>query len=271
MELSQFWPAIETFLGPIASAIAGAIVARWGTSLPHRRLWGLGGGGTVVFALATSAIEETDDYFRAMTGTGQVRALARLTPSIESGYGKRVERMVFLSEELKMRQELVENHLVVLGGAKNNSWTKECIDHLYERTGFRYIEDGNTMEFDGKIFNSKAEREAQRLDQENLAAKRKAQTNPKGFEKKIDRDYCVLISAVNHFNKIDASKRLFVFAGAHTYGVDGSAQLFTRHIIRRWFRPREFIALAEVQVTMGGIYNMRILKMKKLAKPKKEA
>lgn len=261
VDIERLWQVAQVVLGPIMSAVAGAIALRLGTSIPHRRLWKLRNRGPIVFALATSSIEETDDYFRAMTGTGQVRALARLTPSLQSAYHNAVDRQVFLSEELKMRQELVENHLVLLGGAKNNHWTRECVAGLFDRTGFRYVEDGNTMEFEGKLYNSKGEREAAKIEQNANTSGAKA---TKGFEKKIDRDWCVLICAQNPYNKIDKTKRLFVVAGAHTYGVDGAASLMTRYLIRKWFRPREYIAFAEVKVTTGGIYDMRLIKLKRL-------
>ncbi|MBL8530851.1 MAG: hypothetical protein JNK94_03880 [Hyphomonadaceae bacterium] len=258
-EAERHWRLVELAVPSAAATIAGAVAARTWAALPHRRLWKFGARDPVTFALATSDVKDTGDYMRAMTGSGQVRALSHINASLSLAYGAREDRHVFLSAELEMKQELLHHHLLLLGGAKNNRWTAQCVEDLYPVTNFRFVEDLNTMELDGKLYNSKADREKAKADQQ--------QTTPatRPFEKRIDRDYCVVIAAPNPYNP---EKRVMVFAGAHTYGTEGSATLFTRTLRRRWRQPRNFIAFAEFGVSQGGLYGCKLIAYRTLPKLK---
>jgi hypothetical protein len=94
---------------------------------------------TPAIVVATSEIVQT----RPMTGIGQVRGIALLTPTIQQAYGEHVSSYrVLMSSECDLRDERLAEDLVTIGGPKTNVVTRDVLERLSLPAGYGIASDG---------------------------------------------------------------------------------------------------------------------------------
>jgi hypothetical protein len=244
-QVLQILQAFGFVVQPVVFGIGGAIATVIGNRLPHRLLWRLTDPNSVVYCIATSGNFDEGIYMRPMTGIGQVRALSFIWPSIRTAYWQAHESSIVLSQDITASH--LKGDVVTLGGPNTNSITKEALEFLYPKTGFRFlkIEGVNSIEFGGEQIRPTVEPDP---------------NSPSHSQ--IRKDYAVVICAESPFSE---DRRLVVLAGTHTYGVEGAAKLFVKKLRKRaWRLPRDYLALAEVQLRSGEIQSLKLLRIKKI-------
>jgi hypothetical protein len=195
----------------------GALLAYLGfwiqVRFPNRKLWQLKDPAHLVVCTANSTTTNTGVYQRPATGVGQVRALILATRSLNRAYRRQLDiQNILLSNE--PLQERIEHDLLVLGGPKNNETTAKFLELLNDEQPARIV--GQIIIWRTNYQNN------QWMDQGAIEYEGRA-TN-----RKIDRDYGLIIRSYNPFTSCD--RTAILFAGAHTYGTIAAAKFFTEDL-----------------------------------------
>jgi len=219
----------------LISVVGTMLSRRW----PNRTLWKFKSDSPPTACLATSGVKDTGKYNRPMTGLGQVQALARIMPSIQEGYGRSRLPQVYLSTDMPSAK--TTGDIILLGGAKNNTWTQEAIAKLKDKTGFEFIGDFNEASWEGEIFSGTSE------------------------HGKVTKDWAFIICAPNPF--CDNKNRIIILAGLHTPGVHAPADYYVTHMKGlRGIVTRNFVAAISVNVDNNQSWSPKLHRLKRIKK-----
>jgi hypothetical protein len=218
-----------------------AIVSKLARVVPARRLWRLSDPRSLHICISTSAKTDTGEYIRFSSGLGQIRALALIAPSLHRAYkGFDVQRVLLSEDEIADRYE---GDLIILGGPKNNIAAKEIMSLLEQRLPGSLIEPKVIWTADGKSVEYAAICTGDDLKE----------------------DYGIVIRATNPYN---SKRKVFVFAGGHTYGTTAAARFFTAEFAKlRYAYLGDFMAVVTAKVTDRHVSEPKLLHLKRLAKP----
>ena len=232
-ELSQ-WLGVLKFAAGAVTAIVGAVLSRkW----PHMLLWKLSPMAPATICLATSARINTGKYVRPTTGIGQVQALALVVPSVLRGYGVGSRPKVVFSDQVS--PDLLKRDLILLGGAKNNEYTRRIFEEYSQCTAFEFIKDMNTFAFEGEEYTGVT----------------------RGG--RVVEDWAIIMRVPNPYS--EGATQVTVLAGVHTHGVAAAAEYYvTRMINWNSILRRHFICLVKVEVVGSETIRPRLFKMKKV-------
>lgn len=110
--------------------LAGSLPAKriWDVRMP---VWRTGALAMPAVVIATSEVDRRDGYARPMTGAGQVRAIATISPSIHRAFGSHVGGdYLSMSQEVNVERSTMHGDLVCIGGPKTNEVTKEVLARI---------------------------------------------------------------------------------------------------------------------------------------------
>lgn len=209
----------------------------WSRRWLNKWLWKFRSKSVPVICLASSGNINTGRYTRPMTGIGQVQALAQIIPSIQDGYGKHKAPLIFLSTEIT--PEMLKRDLILIGGAKNNSWTKDVLRDLFDSIEFEFIGDLNTVKYRGKEYHSDSD------------------------DGMIQKDWAFVISVPNPYSQ--GKTRLTILAGLHTTGTHAAAEYLVSHL--KGFRTafiKDYIAVIHVRVVKNTAINFELVSLDKV-------
>jgi hypothetical protein len=217
----QLIETLDVLIALATGAGAATVVLRIARRRRHRGFWRLRSPIQMSLCVATSAATNTGKYTRYATGVGQVRALSDITHSLKQAYGEDADPTVYMSES--MPAEAVRCDLVLVGGSKNNTVTRRFLDAVFDDVGLRFDpDDENIIVLDGVRYETLVSNGA------------------------VQKDYALVLVTDNPFCN---GRRVFLFAGSHTYGTGAAGRLLREDLIEeRFFLPRRFLCLAEITV-----------------------
>lgn len=139
------WSLVQNFAWTVVVVVAGYVFYRAQATRKAARSWGLPAlvpflgirtRDTPTLVVATSDVTEG----RPMTGIGQVRAIALLTPSIVRAYGAHVrDDDVRMSRGCRLDDRRFGHDLVTIGGGKTNEVTADVLGRLRLPDGYGLV------------------------------------------------------------------------------------------------------------------------------------
>jgi len=171
---------------------------------PARRLWQLKSPNDLIIVVATSVKTFTGAYYRRATGIGQLRALSLIVGSLRKAYKATSDRNIVMSDE--ELGERAENDLILLGGIKNNVYTKSIIER----------QSIVQLNIDGIIWKIEGEEK---------------EYFPKMMNNQVVVDYGLIIKTENPYSH--STSKVIIIAGVHTQGVIAAARYFTENLYNR--------------------------------------
>ncbi len=230
--------------GGILKTLVGVIFTTYGVSRYqswiNRRIWKLKDPSSIVFSVSTSGIHEVEKW--PMTGIGQVRALANITPSILRAYS---DAKLTIYPSQRVTPDKLTNDIIIIGGGRTNDNAKDILNNHSRGSSFIYNFDEFSVEFNGKKYAAEYWPHAQRT-QDNVA-----------------KDYAYVRGCKNPYNK---ERRVVLLIGIHTHGTEAAARLLVEMLRRRWYLPTNFEAFAEVTVKDQEILGINLIEITKLKK-----
>ena len=222
---------IAICLGAILSYLTFLLTRR----LPSRLAWRLADPNSVKFFVATSDKIDTGEYFRYVTGVGQLRAIGVLVPSFIRAYSHFDSSNIILSEEAA--SHMYGRDVVIIGGPKNNAVAKQFLD-LIKSTPFTM--DGNKI-IDASGGNAPITGSVRKM--------------------MVDEDFGLVIRCRNPF---DNRYTCLLLVGAHTYGTHAAAVAFAETLTSyRYAARREYACLVKTTVSDGFATKPAIVEMRK--------
>lgn len=181
-------------------------------TLPLRKLWSLSKPENVVICVPCSTETQTSQYIRPATGIGQVKAIAFLVTSLYRTYDKVNLKDIYFSTDSIEKE--IENDLIILGGPKNNQFSRRFLELIEDKQPATMKTRGNvdTILWRNKKKQSWVEKNAEEF---------------LGISKEgvIEKDFGLIIRTANPFSS-KTSTVLFL-AGSHTYGTLAASKYFT--------------------------------------------
>ncbi len=203
---------------------------------PTRRLWRLRDPRTLVICASTSIRTDTGEYYRPATGIGQVRALAITTHSLHRGYRNLDTRNILLSDD--QIHGRIENDIILLGGPKNNTFTRRLLDKLKSQP---------VADQSGSVISW-------------LRPPNQREFVPATSDRLVTTDYGLIVRVRNPFSTSDTTACLF--SGGHTYGTIAAARYFAETLFQRarFARgvARNYAAIVRCDVVDGHPVNLHL-------------
>jgi len=150
--------AISTLVVLPAVTLLVLFVLRVGPSL---RIWGVrssfllpfGARNAPTVVISTGSFQENPNYPRGrpQTGTGQVFAIAAISPSIVAAYRTVIEHdRLRMSEDCDLADPLFQGDLITIGGPKTNEVTRVLLEKIDLPVGYGFetatLENGTTVD-----------------------------------------------------------------------------------------------------------------------------
>ncbi len=205
----------------IGAACAASVgVARWFLvrRLPARRTWRFESARDLLIVVSSSAVVHTGVYQRPVTGIGQVRALAILSPLLRRAYRDADLQRVLLSDEVASHE--LDNNLLVIGGPKTNAVAKELLDRLAPRLPFTVA--GNVITWDKTSYDGPAADDV------------------------VLHDFGYVVRAAH---PLHPDRRVVIVAGSHTFGTAAAARWLADNG-GSFHLPADVAVLLEADVSM---------------------
>lgn len=194
----------------------------------------------VVFVVATTVVQKREGQGPNVgTGIGQVRGVFAIVNRMSKAYGFLPPDAVYFSEQFKLAQHGDQNHVIVIGGPKNNVLMRECFEYCRYKIDFSKSEFGDLELGENEIIvhSKSAEVRAYR---------------PITSEGAIVKVYGFIARFANPSSQ--TGKKLLLLGGTRTQGTYAACQFAVERfpVFKSMLNPN-FFAIIEAEVVGGSI------------------